>query len=73
MSLILIFLFTFCFAYVLTPPVIGIAWKIGAVDVPCDWRRMHRVSIPRAGGLAIFLAFFTGALLALEGERTLYC
>lgn len=72
MTVILICIFTFCFAYVLTPPVIGLSWKIGAVDIPCDWRRMHHVSVPRAGGLSIFAAFFVGALLAYNHGRELF-
>ena len=31
------------------------ASKVGAIDVPKDNRRMHKMPIPRLGGLAIFL------------------
>ncbi|MEE0969312.1 MAG: MraY family glycosyltransferase [Clostridia bacterium] len=44
-------------AYVCTPLVRVLAFKIGAVDVPKDERRMHKVPIPRIGGLAIFIGF----------------
>ncbi|MBQ8005361.1 MAG: undecaprenyl/decaprenyl-phosphate alpha-N-acetylglucosaminyl 1-phosphate transferase [Clostridia bacterium] len=44
-------------AYVCTPLVRVLAFKIGAVDVPKDHRRMHSVPIPRIGGLAIFIGF----------------
>ena len=44
-------------SYVCTPLVRVLAFKIGAVDVPKDGRRMHSVPIPRIGGLAIFLGF----------------
>ncbi len=44
-------------AYVCTPLVRVLAFKIGAVDVPKDGRRMHSVPIPRIGGLAIFIGF----------------
>ncbi|MBR4296414.1 MAG: undecaprenyl/decaprenyl-phosphate alpha-N-acetylglucosaminyl 1-phosphate transferase [Clostridia bacterium] len=44
-------------SYVCTPLVRVLAFKIGAVDIPKDDRRMHRVPIPRIGGLAIFIAF----------------
>lgn len=63
---ILIGLFVFLLCYVLTPLVMRLAWKIGAVDVPLDGRRMHRRSIPRDGGVAIFLSFLLG--IALLGE-----
>ena len=47
-----------CFAAVmlLIPPVGRLSWKIGAVDVPRDWRRMHADSVPRAGGIAMLAA-----------------
>ncbi|MCD6436333.1 MAG: undecaprenyl/decaprenyl-phosphate alpha-N-acetylglucosaminyl 1-phosphate transferase [Clostridiales bacterium] len=41
---------------ILTPLVIALAYKIGAVDVPEDDRRVHTEPIPRIGGLAIFFA-----------------
>lgn len=44
-------------AFSTTPSVRVLAYKIGAVDVPKDDRRMHKVPIPRLGGLAIFLGF----------------
>ena len=54
-----------CFAAVvmLIPAVGRLAWKIGAVDVPRDWRRMHRDSLPRAGGIAILASVAAGWLL----------
>ena len=57
-NLLLAFLVAALLAFVLTPPVKTLAGRIGAVDVPKDARRMHRMPIPRLGGLAIFLAFF---------------
>ena len=41
------------------------AFKIGAVDVPRDSRRMHDHPIPRMGGLAIFFGFILSVLLFL--------
>ena len=40
-----------------------IAYKIGAIDVPKDARRMHKKPIPRLGGLAIFMGFMVAILL----------
>ncbi len=45
------------FAYVATPLVRVLAFRVGAVDVPRDARRMHKTPIPRMGGVAIYLAF----------------
>ena len=47
----------------LTPAVKSFAYKVGAVDVPKDARRMHKVPIPRLGGLAIFMGFMVSILL----------
>ena len=65
---ILIGLFVFLLCYVLTPAVTRLAWRIGAVDVPLDGRRMHRRSIPRDGGLAIFLSFLFGITVLNEWD-----
>ncbi len=73
MNLFWIGILTFCVTYVLVPPVIALSWKIGAVDVPCDWRRMHHQSIPRAGGMAIFASFLLGCMLLGEPTSFLMC
>ena len=56
-------MFVLSLGYVITPAVIALSWRIGAVDVPQDWRRMHRESIPRNGGLAVLIPFFLGVVL----------
>ena len=52
-------------ALIATPVVRSLAFKIGAVDVPRDSRRMHDHPIPRMGGLAIFFGFILSVLLFL--------
>ncbi len=52
-------------AFILTPFVKNLAYKIGAIDVPKDDRRMHKVPIPRLGGLAMFFGFLLSVLLFL--------
>jgi len=47
----------------ITPIVKRMAYKVGAVDVPKEARRMHSVPIPRLGGLAIAIAFLLTVLL----------
>ena len=48
----------------LMPPVVKtFAYKVGAIDVPKDNRRMHKTPIPRLGGLAIFIGFMVSILL----------
>ena len=61
----------FLLAYTLTPPVRVLAFKIGAIDVPLDDRRMHTKPIPRVGGLAIFLGFTLTTLLFCTYDATL--
>jgi len=44
-------------AFAMTPIVRVLAFRIGAVDVPLDNRRIHKKPMPRIGGLAIYLSF----------------
>lgn len=55
--LILTFVVAFAFSFAATPIVYRFAFKIGAIDVPRDSRRMHKKPIPRLGGLAIIFGF----------------
>ncbi|MBR2081333.1 MAG: undecaprenyl/decaprenyl-phosphate alpha-N-acetylglucosaminyl 1-phosphate transferase [Oscillospiraceae bacterium] len=50
-------------SFLSTPLVKSLAYKLGAIDVPKDNRRMHKEPIPRLGGLAIFIAFILTSLL----------
>ncbi len=50
-------------SFALSPLVKSFAYKIGAIDVPKDARRMHKKPTPRLGGLAIFLGFLFSILL----------
>lgn len=50
-------------SYFATPLVKSLAYKVGAIDVPKDNRRMHKTPIPRLGGLAIFIAFLFAVII----------
>ena len=52
-------------ALISTPVVRSLAFRVGAVDVPKDSRRMHNHPIPRMGGLGIYLGFILSVLLFL--------
>lgn len=52
----------------LTPFVIKLAHRIGAIDVPKDDRRVHKSPVPRLGGLAIYVSFLIGMLLFADME-----
>ena len=53
---ILAFLIAMAVALIITPSVIKLALKTGAVDLPNE-RKVHKVPIPRIGGLGIYIAF----------------
>ena len=53
-------------SFLMTPVVKTFAYKVGAVDVPKDARRMHKVPVPRLGGLAIFIGFMLSVLVLGE-------
>lgn len=55
--LVLTFVVAFAFSFAATPISYRLAFKIGAVDVPKDTRRMHKKPIPRLGGVAIVFGF----------------
>ncbi|MBQ4516804.1 MAG: undecaprenyl/decaprenyl-phosphate alpha-N-acetylglucosaminyl 1-phosphate transferase [Clostridia bacterium] len=60
------FIVALIISYAATPLVIKLAFKIGAVDVPKDKRRMHKKAMPLLGGLAIFYGFFVAVLCFSE-------
>ena len=57
LRMIFVFIVAGLTSYAATPIVRIIAFKIGAVDVPRDERRVHKKPIARLGGLAIFYGF----------------
>ncbi len=62
----------FIVSFVCTPVVRQFANRSGiGVDVPKDNRRMHKVPIPRIGGLAIFLGFMISVLVFCEVDSGL--
>jgi UDP-GlcNAc:undecaprenyl-phosphate GlcNAc-1-phosphate transferase len=61
---LLIFILSASASLVLTPTVRRVCERFGLLDEPRDERRVHRKSVPRLGGVAIFLAVLI-ALAAL--------
>lgn len=70
--MMLSFVISFVGSFAMTPVVKKFAFKIKAVDVPKDNRRMHKRPIPRLGGLAIIFGFMISALtfLSFFGQLT---
>jgi UDP-GlcNAc:undecaprenyl-phosphate GlcNAc-1-phosphate transferase len=57
------FLVALFITFISTPLAKNFAYKIGAIDVPKDKRRMHKTPIPRLGGIAIFVGFYISVLV----------
>lgn len=68
-SILFTFITAFVVSFLLTPPVKKLAFKIGAVDVPKDNRRMHKKPTALLGGLAIFAGFLVAALIFVPIDR----
>lgn len=51
------FLLAFIISFMATPSTIKIAYKVGAIDIPKDDRRMHQSTMPKFGGIAVIMGF----------------
>ncbi len=74
MNLILIFLFSFIVTLIFTPLTIKLANSFGLVDDPKKRphpARLHKRKVPRAGGLAIYLAIVTSIILFIPFKEYL--
>ncbi|HFI0644417.1 TPA: MraY family glycosyltransferase [Streptococcus suis] len=63
---IMVIISTMVVAAVATPVVRSLSLRVGAVDNP-NARRINKVPMPSAGGLAIFIAFTLATLVFLPG------
>ena len=70
--MIFAFIVSFAFTFATTPLVRRFAFKIGAIDIPKDNRRMHKKPTPRLGGLAIIFGFTVATLCFAQPSRQLY-
>ncbi len=52
----------------LTPPIVRLAHRIGALDVPSDRPRVHSHPVPRIGGLAIVAGIAVPAAVLVVGD-----
>ncbi len=57
-------------SFALTPVAIRLANRAGAIDEPDSGRRVHRLAIPRGGGLAIAAAFIVVGVVATKVNST---
>src|SRR5690606_9626815 len=54
------------------PIVRRFAFRINAIDIPKDERRVHKEPMPLLGGLAIFISVIISSLIFLPIDRTLF-
>ena len=71
LSYFIVFVIPFFISFILTPLVKRIAFKVGAVDIPKDDRKIHKKPIARLGGLAIVVSVvFTIVVNIFFGKYT---
>ncbi|MDO4563667.1 MAG: MraY family glycosyltransferase [Clostridia bacterium] len=70
-GIVVAFIMAFTVTFCATPFVKKFAFKIGAVDVPTDGRRMHTTPKALLGGLAIFLGFTVAAAFCAVWNKQL--
>ncbi len=70
-QIMFIFAVSFLLTFVTTPIVKLIAIRCGVVDIPKDDRRMHKRTIPRMGGLAMFYGFIVSVIVFIKLEPKL--
>lgn len=61
-NILVTFIVAFIITFALTPFVKKLAFRVGAVDIPKDNRRMHKKPTARMGGLAIYIGFVVSAI-----------
>lgn len=64
-----LFIVPFVISILLTPLVRKLAFKIGAVSIPKDERRVHTKTMPLIGGLSIYVSFII-TLIIKKGPLT---
>lgn len=62
LNIVFAFIVALVLAFAATPLVNKLAYKLGAVDIPRDNRRMHKTPKARLGGLAIFYGFLVSVV-----------
>ena len=58
-------------SFIITPLVRKFAFKIGALDIPKDERRVHKEPMPLIGGIAIYIGVVVSCLMFLSMDKTL--
>ncbi len=64
MKYLVLFGLPFLVSLALTPVVIRLNTRWGLIDLPDERRRLHRLPVPTAGGLAILIAYLIGLFVS---------
>lgn len=70
MTVFYAFVVAFISSVMLIPPLTRLAYQRQIIDQPGE-RKVHEVSLPRIGGLAIFLSFLFSSFIFMEIDATL--
>lgn len=65
------FIVAIIISFIFTPIIRRFAFRIGAIDIPKDERRVHKEPMPLLGGLAIYLAVVITSLIFVPIDKTL--
>lgn len=57
-------------SFILTPPARRLAFKVGALDIPKDPRKIHKKPMPYFGGLAIYISIMSCMFVYLPHTKT---
>lgn len=57
-------------SFILTPPARLLAFKVGALDIPKDPRKIHKKPMPYFGGLAIYVAIMSCMVVYMPHNQT---
>ncbi len=63
LNMIMAFVIACIAAAIVTPFTIRLAFKVGAVDIPKDERKIHSKAMPRIGGLAFIFGFLISTFI----------
>ncbi len=63
----ILFIAAISLSLILTPMARAVARRVGAIDQPGE-RKIHSLAVPRLGGLAVFITFYTIFLLSYRHE-----
>ena len=58
-------------SFTMTPVVRKLAFKIGAIDIPKDDRRIHKEPMPLIGGVAIYIGVVLSCLMFLRMDKAM--